>query len=63
MEHANTGQRAHAEIGSSPSGPMLVWYVNERPLGFRTFDDWTAAIEWSDRLQAQNGAAGWRLVT
>jgi hypothetical protein len=51
---------AHAVIGVIASRPVLVWYINDRPLGYRTFDDFTKAIQWSDQLQAQNWAAGWR---
>jgi hypothetical protein len=56
------GLSSHAVIGSGLSGAVLVWYVNGRPLGYRDFDDFTGAIRWSDQLQAQNWAAGWRLV-
>jgi len=53
---------AHAVIAVTDSQPVLVWYVNNRPLGSRTFDDWTDAVRWSDQLQAQNWETGWRLV-
>jgi hypothetical protein len=56
------GLSAHAVIGSSSEGAVLVWYVNDRPLGFRTFDEWAGALRWSDQMQAQNWAVGWRLV-
>jgi hypothetical protein len=56
------GSLTHAVIGSSSHGPVLVWYVNGRALGYRDFDDWTGALRWSDQLQAQNWAVGWRLV-
>ena len=54
---------AHAVISVNGSGPVLAWYINGRPLGERTFADWTDAIQWSDQLQAQNWAVGWRLVS
>jgi hypothetical protein len=41
---------------------VVVWFINDRPLGYRDFDDWTAALRWSDQMQAQNWAVGWRLV-
>ena len=59
----SVGLLAHAVIGVSASRPVLVWYINGRPLGYRTFDDWPGAVQWSDQLQAQNWAAGWRLVS
>jgi len=58
----SVGLLAHAVIGVMASGPVLVWYINGHPLGYRTFDDLTGAIRWSDQLQAQNWAAGWRLT-
>jgi hypothetical protein len=60
MERAN-GQLAHAVIGPRSDGTVVVWYVNGRAMGYRDFRDWTSALGWSDRLQAQNWAAGWRL--
>jgi hypothetical protein len=56
------GLSAHAVIGASSDGPTVVWYLNGRPLGYRSFGDWTAALRWSDQLQAQNWAVGWRLA-
>lgn len=56
------GVLSHAVIDSSANGPVVIWYVNGRPLGFRDFEDWRSALEWSDQLQAQNWAAGWRLA-
>jgi len=56
------GQSARAVMGRGLRGAIVVWYVNGRPVGFRDFDDWTSAIRWSDQLQAQNWAAGWRPV-
>ena len=55
------GLSAHAVIGPSPDGAVVVWFVNDRPVGLRDFDDWTDALRWSDQLQAQNWAVGWRL--
>jgi hypothetical protein len=56
------GVSSHAVIDSSPDGPVVIWYINGRMLGFRNFGDWTRALQWSDQLQAQNWAAGWRLT-
>ena len=58
----DNGMRAHAVIGGRDGGTVVVWFVNDHPCGFRDFGDWGAAIRWSDQLQAQNWAAGWRLV-
>ena len=62
MQRAD-GSSAHAVIGPRPDGAVVVWFINGRPLGFRDFDDWTGALRWSDQLQAQNWAVGWRLVS
>jgi len=39
----------------------VMWFMNDRPLGRRDFEDWESAIRWSDRMRAQNWAVGWRL--
>lgn len=58
------GLQAHAVIGARDGGgTVLVWFINDRPFGFRDFEDLGAALRWSDQLQAQNWAAGWRLVS
>jgi hypothetical protein len=62
MRRADGGQ-LHAVIGPRVDGAVVVWYINGRPLGYRDFDDWTSALHWSDRLQAQNWAVGWRLAS
>lgn len=54
------GLLSHAVIGPRSDGAVVAWFVNGRPLGYRHFDDWTSALRWSDRLQAQNWAVGWR---
>jgi hypothetical protein len=61
MQRAN-GLQAHAVIGPRPNGAVIVWFVNDRPVGYREFDDWAVALGWNDRLQAQNWAVGWRHV-
>lgn len=54
------GQHSHTVISPRPNGAVVVWFVNDRPVGFREFVDWTSALRWSDQLQAQNWATGWR---
>jgi hypothetical protein len=39
-----------------------MWFINGRPVGYRDFGDWTSALRWSDQMQAQNWAVGWRLA-
>ena len=56
------GQSSHAVIDPRLDGVAVIWFVNGRALGFRDFDDWTSALLWSDRMQAQNWSAGWRLA-
>jgi hypothetical protein len=62
MERAG-GLSSHAVIGPGTAGAVLVWFVNGRPLGYREFTDWVGALRWSDQLQAQNWAVGWRLAS
>ena len=57
------GRSIHAVIDLSSSRPTLVWYLDDRPLGSRDFDDCTSALRWSDQLQTQNWAVGWRAVS
>ena len=61
MQRAD-GMASHAVIGPHTDGAVLVWFVNGRPLGYREFGDCVSALRWSDQLQAQNWAVGWRLV-
>jgi len=61
MQRAN-GSTAHALIDTVEGRPRVVWFVNGRPIGARYCDDWTGAIQWSDRLQAQYWTVGWRLA-
>lgn len=60
MQRAD-GRQAAAVIDPLESGTRVIWFMNGRPLGARYFDDWTGAIEWADRLQAQYWSVGWRL--
>jgi hypothetical protein len=57
------GQSSHAVIDARLSGVAVIWFVNGHPLGLRDFDDWTSALRWSEQMQAQNWAAGWRLAS
>jgi hypothetical protein len=52
----------HAVVRPRGSGASVAWYLNHRVVGTRDFEDWTAAIQWTDRMQFQNWTAGWRLV-
>ena len=56
------GLSSHAVISPHPDGAFVVWFINGRPLGSRDFGDWTSALLWSDQMQAQNWAVGWRLA-
>lgn len=57
------GLSSHAVIGRHAEQAVVVWFINGRPLGYRAFGDWTSALRWSDQMQAQNWAAGWRLTS
>jgi hypothetical protein len=57
------GQAAHAVLASHTNGAILVWFINDHPIGYRTFSEWADALRWSDQLQAQNWAVGWRLAS
>jgi hypothetical protein len=52
----------HAILRPRGPGAWVTWYVNDHPIGVREFDDWSAALQWSDRMQFQNWTAGWRPV-
>ena len=51
----------HAVIAPRPDGASVAWFLNNRELGHRDFGDWTDALRWTEQLQAQNWAAGWRV--
>jgi hypothetical protein len=55
------GLSSHAVIGPRLDGAVVVWYINGRPLGYKDFADWASALRWSEQMQAQNWAAGWRV--
>ena len=56
------GLLSHVVICPRSDGAAVVWFINGRPLGYRVFGDWTSALSWSDQMQAQNWAVGWRLT-
>ena len=57
------GQSSHAIIGPRLNGVAVMWFVNGHPVGLRDFDDCIGALRWSEQIQAQNWAAGWRLAS
>ena len=57
------GLMSHAVIGPRSNGAVLVWFINGRAFGYRDFADWTSALRWSEQLQFQNWAVGWRLAS
>ena len=57
------GRSCHAVIAPRSDGAVVVWFIDDRPLGYRAFDDWTGALRWSDQMQAQNWAVGWRRLS
>lgn len=52
----------HAILRPRGSHAWVTWYVNEHPIGVREFEDWSAALQWADRMHFQNWTAGWRPV-
>ena len=57
------GRLSHAVIGTDANRAIVAWFVNNRSLGYREFENWTGALQWCEQMQAQNWAAGWRLFT
>ena len=57
------GLSAHAVIGFQGAGAWVIWFLNGRPVGIRDFDDWTNALQWSERMQFHNWTVGWRDVS
>ena len=51
----------HAVIAPRSDGAAVIWFINDRPLGRRDFNEWGDALRWSEQLQFQYWAAGWRL--
>jgi hypothetical protein len=61
MERAD-GLAAHLVLGQTAHNVWAAWFVNNRPIGMREFDDVGSAIQFSDSMQAQNWSVGWRVV-
>jgi hypothetical protein len=60
MTHQD-GRWAQAVFDPLTSGARVQWFVNGHSMAVCDFADWTSAIEWSDRLRAQQWTVGWRL--
>ena len=56
------GRHVQAVVNPAGLGASVSWLLNGVALGERHFDDWTAAIECSDRLKTQYRSAGWSAV-
>src|SRR3954462_9153100 len=54
--------RAHAVIGLHGCAAWVMWFLNDRAMDVRDFDDCESALQWSNRLRDQNWTIGWRLV-
>ena len=61
MRHRD-GRRAQVVIDPMHGRTRALWFVNGQPLSVRYFLDWTTAMEWTDRLRAQQWAVGWRVL-
>jgi len=57
------GLSAHAVLGVNGSSAWVMWFVNDRPVGVRDFDNWDGAVRWSEQLKVQNWSIGWRLTS
>lgn len=49
-------------IGRQGQAAWAMWFLNDRPLYVRDFDNLESALRWSDQIRDQNSAAGWRLL-
>jgi hypothetical protein len=56
------GLSAHAVIGLRGCAAWVMWFLNDHAMGVRDFENWEAALHWSDQMRDQNWAVGWRLV-
>jgi hypothetical protein len=54
--------QTHLVIAPHGHGACAMWFLNDRVLGIRDFNDLASAVQWSDRLCFQNWTVGWRLV-
>jgi hypothetical protein len=60
MRHRD-GRCAQAVIDPLTDGARAQWFVSDHSMAVRYFAEWTGAIEWVDRLRAQQWTVGWRL--
>ena len=60
MRH-RAGRDAKIVIEPMTGETRAVWFVNGHLVAARHFADWTAAIEWTDRLREQQRTVGWRI--
>ena len=60
MRHRD-GRGAQVVIDPMNSKTQVLWFVNGHLLAARDFADWTGAIEWTERLGAQQWTVGWRV--
>jgi hypothetical protein len=61
MQRAD-GLSTHLVVSADRRGVSATWFLNDRPFGRRQFADLQGAMRFSESLQAQNWAVGWRLV-
>lgn len=60
--HRHDGLSTHLVVGRDRRGVSATWFLNNHPMGSRQFPDLGGAVRFSEQLQAQNWAVGWRLV-
>jgi hypothetical protein len=60
MTHRD-GRWGQSVIDPMTGGVRASWFVNGHPVTVRYFNNWTSAIEWTDRLRQQQWTVGWRL--
>ncbi len=56
------GRSAHLVLGLTGHDVWVAWFLDNRAIGMRDFTDLGSAIQFSDSMQSQNWAVGWRLV-
>lgn len=57
------GLASHFVIAPGRAGVLAAWFLNGRQQGMRAFTDVGRAIRFSEQMQHQNWAVGWRLVS
>ncbi|MDH4062823.1 MAG: hypothetical protein OEW19_00375 [Acidobacteriota bacterium] len=60
--HRAGGLASHLVIARETHRALVAWFLNGHPQGVREFEDVGRAIQFSERMQFQNWAVGWRLV-